>query len=36
MTYFLPEGKLLNTAENQIYINSPEKLREAMASRKIL
>ena len=33
---FLPEGKLLTTAENQLYINNPEKLYEACARQKIL
>lgn len=35
MTY-LPEGKLLATAENQYYINNRDKLYEACASEKIL
>ena len=35
MTY-LPEGKLLSSAENQYYINNREKLYEACASEKIL
>lgn len=36
MPIFLPEGNLLNTEENQLYINNPEKLREAQARQKIL
>lgn len=36
MSVFLPEGKLLTTEENQIYINNPEKLYEACAKKKIL
>ena len=36
MPCFLPEGNLINTEENQAYINSPERLREAMRSGKIL
>lgn len=35
MTY-LPEGKLLSSAENQYYINNREKLYEACALEKIL
>lgn len=33
---YLPEGKLLSTAENQLYINNREKLYEACAKQKIL
>ena len=36
MSYFLPEGELINTEENQLYINNPDKLREAMSKRRIL
>lgn len=36
MPVFLPEGKLLTTEENQLYINNPEKLYEACAKQKIL
>ncbi len=36
MSTFLPEGNLLHTEENKIYINNPEKLREAMVKQKIL
>lgn len=36
MSTFLPEGNLLKTEENQVYINNPEKLKEAMDKRKIL
>lgn len=36
MSTFLPEGNLLKTEENQVYINNPEKLKEAMNKRKIL
>lgn len=36
MSTFLPEGNLLLTEENQIYINNPDKLREAMQKQKIL
>lgn len=36
MPVFLPEGKLLTTEENQIYINNQEKLYEACAKQKIL
>ena len=33
---YLPEGKLLSTAENQLYINNPDKLYEVCAKQKIL
>lgn len=36
MSTFLPEGNLLATEENQLYINNPEKLREALVKQKIL
>ncbi|MGN0488418.1 MAG: S1 RNA-binding domain-containing protein [Ruminococcus sp.] len=36
MPVFLPEGKLLTTEENQLYINNTEKLYEACAKQKIL
>ncbi len=36
MSMFLPEGNLLATEENQLYINNPDKLREAMVKGKIL
>lgn len=36
MSLFLPEGNLINTQENQVYINNPEKFAEAMAKQKIL
>lgn len=36
MSTFLPEGNLLNTEENQLYINNPERLAEAMQKGKIL
>ncbi len=36
MSVFLPEGKLLSTEENQLYINNTEKLYEAFAQQKIL
>ena len=36
MSLFLPEGNLINTAENMSYIQSPEKLAEAMRKGKIL
>lgn len=36
MSLFLPEGNLINTEENQSYINNPDKLVEAMAKQKIL
>lgn len=36
MPIFLPEGKLLTTEENLLYINNPEKLYEACAKQKIL
>ncbi len=36
MTVFLPEGKLLHTKENALYINSIEKLYQACAEEKIL
>lgn len=36
MSTFLPEGNLIDTEENKLYINNPEKLREAMVRGKIL
>lgn len=36
MSNFLPEGKLLLTEENQLYINNREKIYEACAKQKIL
>ena len=36
MTAFLPEGKLLHTKENALYINSIERLYQACAEEKIL
>lgn len=36
MSRFLPEGKLLLTEENQLYINNREKLYDAFAQQKIL
>ncbi len=36
MSLFLPEGNLINTEENQAYINNPDMLGEARAKQKIL
>lgn len=36
MSLFLPEGSLINTEDNQLYINNSSKLSEAMAKQKIL
>ena len=36
MSLFLPEGNLINTEENQAYINNPDMLSEACAKQKIL
>ncbi|MBQ5398681.1 MAG: S1 RNA-binding domain-containing protein [Ruminococcus sp.] len=36
MPYFLPEGELINTEENRLYINNPDMLAEAVCKQKIL
>ena len=36
MSLFLPEGNLINTEENQSYINNPDRFTEAYARQKIL
>lgn len=36
MSLFLPEGNLINTEENQSYINSPDKFADALSKQKIL
>ncbi len=36
MFSFLPEGNLIDTEENRLYINNPDKLKEAMVRGKIL
>ena len=36
MSLFLPEGNLINTEENQSYINSFDRLTQAFAKQRIL